>query len=369
MERLRYFIRRLVVVSAATCWVFVVAQQALASTLMVANPTLTPNPTSAYPGDQITIHGTDFGQCWNRVSVAANVMLSWDGSELTSAAGDSHGEFNVDVAVPSDASAGSHQVTAACYDPQTGTVTSDTLASTEVQVLQPDLQLSSSEAAAGGGVTVTGAGFGQCAGEGLGDSVQLLWDTSPLGSPVGLDGNGAFNVDVTVPAAATAGSGHTVAAECYDQATGSATSDVLASKPFTVIPPTSPTTSPASSPPPDSASPTPTNAPTVTTPSPTPIPGRPSAPSGGQWLPVALTAGLGGSLMAVVLLASVAAIRTRTRLNSSWVHKHLRAVAQPLGAASANARVHSRPGSAPLSIGLEPHPDRLGNQQVKEVTP
>jgi hypothetical protein len=67
-----------------------------------------------------------------------------------------------------------------------------------------------------------------------------------------------------------------------------------------------------------------------------------------------------------VLLAMHARARPR---NSSWVHQHLRAVAQPLDAAPANARVNSRPGAAPLSIGLESHLDRLGNQQVKEITP
>ena len=55
--------------------------------------------------------------------------------------------------------------------------------------------------------------------------------------------------------------------------------------------------------------------------------------------------------------------------NGSWVHQHLRTVAQPLDAAPANTRIHSLPGTAPLSIGLEPHPDRPGNQQVKEITP
>ena len=74
--------------------------------------------------------------------------------------------------------------------------------------------------------------------------------------------------------------------------------------------------------------------------------------------------------MVVVLLAGLLAMHARARpRNSSWVHQHLRTVAQPLDAAPANTRIHSRPGAAPLSIGLKPHPDRLGNQQVKEITP
>ena len=378
MERLKRFTRGLVVVSAATCWVLVVTQPVLASTLpATADPTLTADPTSAYPGDQIIIHGANFSQC-AKYGDATNLMVYWDGSDLTKATG-LYGEFSADAAIPSDASAGFHQVTAACYDPQTGTVTSHALASAGVQVLprpSPGLQLSSSEAAAGGGVTVAGTGFGQCAGKGLGDSVQLLWDTSTLGGPVGLDGNGAFSADVTIPAEATAGSGHTVAAECYDPATGSATSGVLARALFSVTSPTSPT-SPASTPPtsptsPASTPPTPpTTSPTSATSSPTVVAGQPSALSGGRWPPVALTAGAGGGLaVVVVVLAGLLAMHAKARpRNSSWVHQHLRAVAQPLDAAPANARVHSRPGAAALSIGLDPHPDRLGNQQIKEITP
>jgi len=372
MERLKRFTRELVVVSAATCWVLVVAHPTLASTLAVApTPTLTAIPTSAYPGDQIKINGTAFWPCED-TSDTTNVMVFWDEGDPTTWTG-LGGGFSGDLAIPSDASAGFHQVTAACYDPQARTVTSHTLASAEVQVLQqPALQLSSSEGAAGDGVTVAGTGFGQCAGKGLGDSVQLLWDASTLGGAVGLDGNGAFSVDVTVPAAATAGSGHTVAAECYDPAAGSATSGVLARALFSVTSPTSPTspasTSPTSPTSPASTSPT---SPTSTTSSPTVIAGQPSTPSGGRWSPVALTVGLGGSLaVVVVLLAGLLAMHARARpRNSSWVHQHLRTVAQPLDAAPANSRIHSRPGTAPLSIGLEPHPDRPGNQQVKEITP
>ena len=185
MERLKRLTRGLVVVSAATCWVLVVTRPVLASTLpATADPTLTADPTSAYPGDQIIIHGANFSQC-AKYGDATNLMVYWDGSDLTKATG-LYGEFSADAAIPSDASAGFHQVTAACYDPQTGTVTSHALASAGVQVLPrptPGLQLSSSEAAAGGGVTVAGTGFGQCAGKGLGDSVQLSGTRRPWVAP------------------------------------------------------------------------------------------------------------------------------------------------------------------------------------------
>jgi hypothetical protein len=101
------------------------------------------------------------------------------------------------------------------------------------------------------------------------------------------------------------------------------------------------------------------------------IPSQSSAPPGGRWSLAALTAGLGGGLaVVVVLLAGLLAMHARARpRNSSWVHQHLRTVARPLDAAPANVRIHSRPGTTPLSIGLQPHPDQLGTQQVKERTP
>jgi hypothetical protein len=375
MERLKYSFRGIVVVSAAVCWFFSAVQPTLASTLIVIlSPTLTAVPTSVYPGDPIEISGSSFSQC-ERHATGPNVMVYWDGSDWAQATA-FHSGFSVNSTVPSDAPAGSHQVTAACYDPAS-TVSSLPLASADVRVLPgPGLQLSSSQAAVGGSVTAVGTGFGQCPGKGLGDDVQLLWDAAPLGGPVGLDGNGAFSEDVTIPAAATAGTGHTVAAECYDPAVGSVTSGVLASQPFTVTPPPS-TSSPPSTPP---ASPTTqVNSPTVTptgtvaTPrySPTVISGQSPTAAPGRWSPVALATGVGGGLaVVVVLLAGLLAMHARARpRNSPWVHQHLRTVARPLDTAPPNMRIHSRPGAAPLSVGLEPRPDRLGDQQVKEIPP
>jgi hypothetical protein len=371
MKRLKCSFREIAVVSAAICWFFSAVQPTLASTLiMISSPTLTADPTSLYPGNSIEISGSSFSQC-ERHATGPNVVVYWDGTDWTKATA-FHSGFSVNATVPSDAPAGSHEVTAACYDPA-ATVSSLPLASAEVQVLPgPALQLSSSEAAAGSSVTAAGTGFGQCPGKGLGDDVQLLWDAAPLGGPVGLDGNGAFSQGVIIPAAA-AGTGHTVAAECYDPAIGSVTSGVLASQHFTVTPPPS-TSAPASKAPttpvtssvgtPTGTVATPTNSPAVVSgPSPTASPGR--------WSPVTLAAGVGGGLAAVlVLLAGLLAMHARARLrNRLWVQKHLRTVAQPLDTVPPNVRIHRRPGAAPLSVGLEPRPDRLGDQQVKEISP
>jgi len=368
MERLRCFIRGLAVVSAVTCWILGAAQPAPASALIVLDtPTLTANPSSAYPGDQITISGSLFTQCEGH-NFSPNVMVSWDGSDWATGT-TFHGEFSVTAAVPSDATADSHHVTARCYDPQASAGPSQALASADVQVWpEPGLQLSRDEAAAGDGVTVAGTGFGQCPGQGPGDYVQLLFDAAPLGEPVGLDGNGAFSADETIPAAATAGRGHVVAAECYNPATGLATSGVLARQPFSVTPPIPPASTTVTSP---ATSTSTTVPPATSTSSPAVAPGQPSAPSGGRWSPVALTAGIGGGLAVVVLLlAGLLVMHAGGRPhNRAWVHKHVRTATRPLDVAPAGMRIHSRPGTAPLSVGFEPHPDRPGNQQMKEITP
>ena len=80
---------------------------------------------------------------------------------------------------------------------------------------------------------------------------------------------------------------------------------------------------------------------------------------------------VGGGLAALLLLlAGLLAMHARARLrNRLWVQKHLRTVAQPLDTVPPNVRIHSRPGVAPVSVGLEPRPDRLGDQQVKEISP
>lgn len=385
MEWLKRLAGAVVVVSAATSCVLLAAQPALAST-----PTMTPDPTSAYPGEKITIHGAGFEQCADPDTGATHVMPFWDGGALTPVTG-SGGEFDVSVTVPTDASVGSHNVTAACYEPQTSTVTSPALAEAYVQVLQqssgdtgtgdctnpcPALHLSSSQAAAGGRITVTGDGFEQCATTESGNSVQLLWDKAGLADPVGVDGNGSFSTVVAVPATATVGSEHWVQAECYNPATAAASSAVLASQQFTVTPPTSHSTSPNLTPS-TSSNAAPPNSVSANSPSPaSTFPSSTSSQtviavqhSGGRSLPVALTAGIGGSLLlAVMLLTGLLLMHARPRpRNGYWVHQHLRAVPEPLKAAS--ARVDSRPGATSLSIGLEPHFDRLGNQQVKEATP
>jgi hypothetical protein len=54
------------------------------------------------------------------------------------------------------------------------------------------------------------------------------------------------------------------------------------------------------------------------------------------------------------------------RRGRGWVSKHLRVVAGRAGPLS--AAVERRPGATSVSVGLEPHPDHLGNQQYEEAT-
>ena len=368
MERLEGSFRAIVIVTVAMGGFFHALQPALAS---IPGPALNTVPTSVIRGELIKITGSSFSSCEPQVAAPAlaaapDVEVFWDGNPWVSVITDGSG-FVADERVPAEATAGSDQVTAACDNPAVPVSDSPVLASVDVQVLPgPSLQLSTSQAAAGGGVTAAGIGFGQCLGRDLGSDVQLLWDAAPLGSPVGLDENGAFSQDLTIPAAATAGTGHTIAAECYDPATGAVTSGVLTSQPFTVTtpastPPTSPTihvNSPTATPA------TPRTSPTVITgPSPAPVP-RP-------WSPIALAAGAGGGLAVVIVL--VAGLVTRARhvrvrpRNGAWVHQHVRTVARPAGAAPPDVKIHRRPGAAALSVGLEPRPDQRGDQHLQEI--
>ena len=265
----------------------------------------------------------------------------------------------------------------------------------------PGLQLSSKEAAAGAGVTVAGTGFGQCPGKGLGDSVQLLWDTATLGGPVGLDGNGAFNVEVTIPAAATAGSGHTVAAECYDPEPGrrlrrprqGAVQRDAAN--VTHLPDLEHTSPASTSPTSPTSTRDATHLPGLDAADVTHLPGLDATdrdPDKRPDLDHVLADGDPRPALDTLRWPVVAGRtdrgpwrrpggggrapgRAAGDARQSPAAKQLLGApapagkAQPLDAAPANARVNSRPGAAPLSIGLEPHPDRLGNQQVKEITP
>jgi len=90
--------------------------------------------------------------------------------------------------------------------------------------------------------------------------------------------------------------------------------------------------------------------------------------SSGPWSPVALIGGTGGGLalaLVVLLVVTRAVSMVHRRRNRAWVHQHLRVAAGPAGPVSAH--LQRRPGAVSASFGLEPHLDRLGNQQYEEV--
>jgi hypothetical protein len=366
MESFKYVSAALVAVSAVAGFtVLLAAYPAMA----MGTPTLTPSPMTVHAGDPITFDGSGFDACNNPKTSAASVLLLWTGQYPMYVTG-SNGNFTLNTTVP-DAVPGTYRVSAQCYDPSSGQATSHYLAVVDVQIvtLPPTLQLSSSQPAPGQVLTVTGDGFGQCV-NGTGNWVDLLWDSARLGGQAfQADDTGHFSADVSVPADAPLGSVHTVQAECYDPVKG-ISSAILASSQLTVTA-ASPSPSPSSTLSPTSPSATASQG-TGTTQGPSSPQGPASSLGPGssqqpspRWAPVALIGGTGGGLLVAAILAiglhSMHAAKRRR--GAAWAHEHLRVKAGAPGPPSAT--VQNRPGAMSMSLGLQPHADQLGSQELR----
>jgi len=320
---------------------------------------LTPSVPMVQAGGPVTMTGSGFIQCADPAG-STTVELSANGTPLATASG-SDGDFQQMITVPPTTAAGPYQVTAQC-SAQPG---SD-LAAASVGVVT--LALSPGSGTPGTTISVTGGGYTQC------HEVQprLLRDATQAvaaGSPM-VPANGSFTAEVTVPSSAAPGNDYQVDAGCYPAASGNAP---IAVEQFTVTPPAttgSPTpsstsaSSPVSS---TSASPTPsgTGSPSSSgSPSPVTVTSpQPPRHTGGLGTPVALIGGTGAGLAVVALVRALSV--GHGRRGRGWVNKHLRVVAGWAGPLSAD--VERRPGATSVSVGLEPHLDRVGNQQYEEV--
>jgi hypothetical protein len=355
--------------------------------MAMGSPTLTASSTTVHAGDLITFSGSGFDACTDPATSVTSVRLVWSGQYPVNVTS-SDGSFSQGTTVP-DASPGTYRVSAECYDPSSGEPTSHYLATIDVQIAPlppqvPALQLSSSQSAPGQVITVTGDGFGQCVNGSSGIWVQLLWDSVPLGQALQADDTGNFSSDVSVPADASVGT-HAVGAGCYDPVEGSRAS--LAGSQLTVTaasPSTSPsqTLSPSTSPSATASQGTGTSQGPGNSQSPGGVQGtsggssRPQGPPSSlgpgssqnashRWVPVALIGGSGGGLLVAALLAfglysMHAAKRQR---GAAWAHEHLRAAAGTPGPPSATVLRH--PGAMSMSLGLQPHADQLGNQELR----
>jgi hypothetical protein len=377
--------------------VIVLAEPALAT------PTLLASPSRAAAGDKITVSGGGFGSCLDSETMLTPVQLVWDGNQNLQSVPYSGESFQAQVTVPADAAVGEHSVGIECYDFRLKIVSSEVLASAPVQVIAasgpPMLQLAPSKAGPGQPLTATGSGFGQCADASGIASVLLLWDNrQPLGTASG--SGGTFTAVVDVPKDAVEGT-NIVVAECYDPASGDATSGPIARQTFVVAEPVAdPTTSISASGSTSRSATTSASASTSasgsvasnsstqgsTSASLTPLP-RPStvapvtssiphststAPrlktSAAAWQPMAWLGGALALLLAVALLV-LQGLQSRRhgthRRGVSWVHHHVRAVARPLDRPS--TQIRGGTGVTPSSLSLEPRPDQVGKQKIREV--
>jgi hypothetical protein len=336
---------------------------------------LTPSVPRVQAGKPVTITGSGFTQCTDTAG-STTVALSANGTPLATASG-SNGDFQQVITVPAATAAGPYPVTAQCSD-QPG---SD-LASASVDVVT--LALLPSSGTPGTTISVTGGGYTQCHEVQL----QLLRDATQAvaaGNPV-MPANGSFTAEVTVPSSAAAGNDYQVDAGCYPAADGNtpiAVGQFTVTSPATSASPTPSSTSatatstgmgsasstspssPLSSTSPSTAPPATGSASTPGSPSPfTATSPRSPGRAGGLGVPVALVGSTGGGLAVAALLLARALSVVHGRRGRAWVNRHLRVTAGWAGPRPAD--VERRPGATSISVGLEPHLDRHGNQQQYE---
>jgi hypothetical protein len=369
-------------------------------------PTLYVSPDQAAPGDTITVAASGFDVCLDKKHVAYSVRFLWDNThqlDVASLAYDPNDPTptltaSATVQVPADAPAGDHLVGLACYDQ--GIPPKVLLApSVPVQVSgPPTLQLSPARAGPGRTFTVTGTGFGQCFyAPGQVTSVLLLVgdNRQPLGPATG--SGGAFTGTEVVPKDAVDGT-YTVVAECYDPRAGNARSGPIARQPLVVaVPASSATASPSPSPSSSSASSSPSSSsatssrnspsshasgsssqtPGSTHPTVPPvtssIPLGPSPPAGlkpsaAGWQPIAWVGGTIALPLVLVflLLVGLQSLHPLRRWRGvHWVKHHVRVVARSLD--SPSTKVRGASGMTPSSLSLDPRPDHVGNQTIREV--
>lgn len=347
---------------------------------VIAPPVLASSPQIVQAGKTVTITGSGFAQCTDPAG-NTTVELSASGTPLATASG-SNGNFQQVITVPPGAPAGLYPVAAQCSAQPGGN-----LASTSVNVVT--LTLSPSSGTPNSVISVTGGGYTQCHEvhlQLLRDATQAVAASSPI-----VPANGSITAEVTVPSGAIPGSDYQVDAGCYTATRVSAAiSAPIAVEQFTVTSPATSGSPTASSPSASSTSGSPSassssasSASSSASPSQTqpgagsasssgsPSPSTATSPrfsgsSRGQWAPVALIGGTSAGLACAALLLARALSMVHGRRGRGWVSKHLRVVAGRAGPLS--AAVERRPGATSVSVGLEPHPDHLGNQQYEEAT-
>jgi hypothetical protein len=196
------------------------------------NPALALTPAQGGPATQGTATATGFGAC-------RAMSYTWDDGPLQPSP---VGGLVVNFAVPKDAAAGAHTVTARCGNTNVKSTSGADLikwATATFTVTAPNnppenpaLALTPAQGGPATQGTATATGFGACG------PMSYTWDDGPLQpSPVG-----GLVVNFTVPKDAAAGA-HTVKARCGDSAAPATFTVVPA--PIPVTPPDNPPENPA----------------------------------------------------------------------------------------------------------------------------
>ncbi|MFE2550226.1 hypothetical protein ACFXGI_16965 [Streptomyces sp. NPDC059355] len=291
------------------------------------------DPVEGPVGSSVAVTGSGFEGCTGNDGEAGAVTLTWDGSPLPDATPAEvpvdGGAFAAEFAVPSDADATDHTVTATCAGYEQVSA-EQRFTVTTAPVSQPEVKLDPASLPFGGGsAAVSGSGF-NC------PEVALSWNGEQWDT-VAPDEDGTFDAEFEVaPDAAEAS--YTVRAECTDDP------GVAAEAAFSVTgeTPVTPTPTP----------PTPT--PPTPTPDPEPTP---------DTVPVGLVVGSGLLGAALLALAGYAFLSHRHH-GPRWVHDHVSSRLRPAPAATDVAEP-SETGPPTRSVRLEPHPDP-GDQTLKE---
>src|SRR5690606_32565879 len=161
-------------------------------------PAVTVDPTSALPGETVTVSGEGFAPGTEASVQLTDAEGNPVGEPVTAPVGEDC-TFETEFTIPEDTEPGDHEIGA--EDPEGN---EDTTPIEIVEPGAPSIAVDPSEVAPGESTTVTGEGFTPDATA----SVQLV---NPAGEPVGepvpaeTDGDGGFTVDLPVPEGAEPG--------------------------------------------------------------------------------------------------------------------------------------------------------------------
>ncbi|MHC9293354.1 hypothetical protein ACRCUN_12860 [Mycobacterium sp. LTG2003] len=276
-------------------------------------PTLTLDPSSGAPGNEVAATGSGF-------PCRTNLQLLWDGVEAVK--DDLDVTFATTIKVPPNAEPGPHFVETFCEGQPdltvqqpfsvTGTVTTPVTTSDTAAASEPVLTVQPNRGRPDDSVRISGTGF-TCTS--TSPTVDIWWEGRPMRSGLPVDGLGEFSAPFVIPTDAGEGP-HEVRATCSGKT-------LTAKSEFRVVPATAIT------------------------------------PRTWQWL---------GWLVAALVLAAIvaAALHFRSRRHPRTHEVGIDVRAEPHVDTAPTVSVSQAPEGRTLAIRLEAHPDP-GTQTVREV--